>query len=110
MVGFCDEQNLPVLPFLIYWLEQEAPCLTVGRNFGELVCMANDKPAISTASGEKHDPGFAKISRELLPRLRDMSSNATKLYLWLRLKAFWKGPKRGCVETAFEDIASALGW
>lgn len=54
--------------------------------------------------------GFVTIRRGLLPHLATMSSNATKLYLWLHLAAFWKGPKRGTVETNYADVGAQLQW
>jgi hypothetical protein len=56
-------------------------------------------------------PGFVKLRRGLLPHLAEMSSNAAKLYVCLLLRAHWEsGPKRGWVETRYEDIARDLGW
>lgn len=54
--------------------------------------------------------GFAPIRRGLLDHLRTMSSNATKLYLFLHLTARWTGRKRGTIETRYTGIAAALGW
>lgn len=71
-------------------------------------CMSESR-LVPTSHG-KRDPGFAPIRRGLLEHLPEMSSNAVKLYLWLHLKAFWSGPKRGCVETSFEDMARGNGW
>lgn len=72
--------------------------------------MHENKPERSSASSEKRDPGFVKIRRGLLAHLRQMSSNATKLYLFFHLKAFWQGPKRGCVEANIDDLMFFLGW
>ena len=72
--------------------------------------MKNFTRQSSIPSREKNDPGFVKIRRGLLPHLPWMTSNATKLYLWLHLRAYWQGPKRGTVETTFDDIARALDW
>ena len=65
----------------------------------------------SKKSREKRDPGYVKLRRGLLPHLSKMSSNASKLYVCLLLKAHWKsGPKRGLAEVSYEDIACDLGW
>ena len=71
--------------------------------------MKNFTRQSSIPSREKNDPGFVKIRRGLLPHLPWMTSNATKLYLWLHLRAYWQGPKRGTVETTFDDIAQSVG-
>jgi hypothetical protein len=69
------------------------------------------KPAAPAASSEKRGPGWTPIRRGLRPHLRNMSSNAAKLYLWLHLSAeFSPGPRRGLVEQSYEDIARAIGW
>lgn len=51
-----------------------------------------------------------KIRRGLREHLANMSSNATKLYLWLHLACFWAGPKRATVETTYAIIAEELRW
>jgi hypothetical protein len=61
-------------------------------------------------STEKRDPGFVKLRRGLRPHLAKMSSNSVKLYVELLLRADWKGPKRGWVETSYEDVANSLRW
>ncbi len=71
--------------------------------------MTDSKSALSGMSGEKRDPGFVKLRRGLLPHLGRMSSNATKLYVWLLLSADWrKGPMRGSVVASFADIGRDL--
>src|SRR5713226_6779575 len=54
--------------------------------------------------------GFIKIRRGLREHLRSMSGNAVKLYCWLHLTANFGGPRKGCVESDYEEIASSLGW
>jgi hypothetical protein len=66
-----------------------------------------NKAAQPSKSIGKRDPGFVKIRRGLRPHLRDMSGNATKLYLWLHLSADFR---TGDVDSSYEDIARALGW
>jgi hypothetical protein len=68
------------------------------------------KPAAPAASSEKRGPGWTPIRRGLRPHLRDMSSNAVKLYLWLHLSAQFSGANRGSVESSYDDIARELGW
>lgn len=54
--------------------------------------------------------GFIKIRRGLREHLCSMSGNAVKLYLWLHLSANYSGPKKGCAEASYRDIADCLGW
>ena len=54
--------------------------------------------------------GYAPIRRGLREHLCKISSNGAKLYLWLHLAAWWKGKKRGTVETTYSIIADELGW
>src|SRR5882762_3902607 len=72
--------------------------------------MKDFKAQSKTLSGEKLDPGFAKIRKGLLAHLPGMSGNAVKLYLMLHFKACWFGPKRGWVEASFDDMARWCGW
>src|SRR5882762_8741927 len=72
--------------------------------------MKDFKAQSKTLSGEKLDPGFAKIRKGLLAHLPGMSGNAVKLYLMLHFKACWFAPKRGWVEASFDDMARWCGW
>jgi len=72
--------------------------------------MEHNKTTAPSASGDKRNPGFAPIRRGLLEHLPEMSSNAVKLYVWLQLKAFWSGAKRGWVETSFENMERGVRW
>ena len=74
--------------------------------------MSDNKVSAPMASREKRGPGFVQIRRGLKEHLHQakMSSNGAKFYLWCHLSAGWSGPNRGCVETDYHTIASALGW
>lgn len=72
--------------------------------------MKNSNSHDTQKSSTKRDPGFVKIRRGFLDHLPDISANATKLYIWLHLTAFWEGQKRGLVEASFYDMARGNGW
>lgn len=90
--------------------KQKGRASNAARNIGEIVCMGQNNSATPSASSGKRDPGFAPIRRGLLEHWLALSVNARALYIWLHLKAYWSGPKRGCVEVSFDDMARGNGW
>ena len=59
----------------------------------------------------KGDSGFVKLRRGLRSHLAEMSGNGLKLFSELLFRADWgPGPKRGWVETTYEDLTNSLGW
>lgn len=61
-------------------------------------------------NSKRRNPGYVEVRRGLLAHLPEMSSNATKLFLWFILRAYWSGSKRGLVEASFDDMAQGNGW
>jgi hypothetical protein len=74
--------------------------------------MQPNNPTSVPAASEKRNLGFVKLRRGLREHLHRsrMSSNASTLFVWLLLSAYHSGPKRGCVETNYEDVMRGLGW
>ena len=67
-------------------------------------------PRSDHASNQKRNLGFAPIRRGLLEHWSAMSVNARAFYIWLHLKAEFKGPRRGSVEASFDDMARGNRW
>jgi hypothetical protein len=76
----------------------------------ESLYMKNFTSQSKDASSEKRNPGAVFVRRGILEHWPAMSVNARAFYIWLLLKAFWLGPKRGLVEASFDDMARGNGW
>jgi hypothetical protein len=72
--------------------------------------MTSNVPTPASRSSEKRNFNFVMLRRGFREHLPGMSGNAVKLYVWLHLSAHFSGPKRGCVEASYEDIARSLRW
>jgi hypothetical protein len=74
--------------------------------------MQQNNSTSALASSEKRNLGFVKLRRGLREHLHRsrMSSNASTLFVWLLLWAYYSGPKRGCVEANIDDLMLGLGW
>ena len=72
--------------------------------------MTKNSLASAFQSNEKRNFNFVMLRRGFREHLPGLSGNAVKLYVWLLLSAHFSGPKRGCVEASYEDIARSLRW